>query len=253
MTRLPCIEYPVPPRQPSSDDDLTLGTENRSPGHPVPQPVEHPLRRTLLQQGPPLRDIEAAVRCVCSCHPRPATTTLHNGGPECPCQRTDTERRQALDELLASCAALAPGPEELADRAQRIAAVQQETLVELDEIGGAAPFIIRGRVDGRAFVFRERHDQWTVRIAGDAEPLRCPWARGSGHPTILIAEGDSEDLHHDGTFDETLGIRIATDAVRTFLHRRACPHRNAGRYCPDCGVEIRQADRWRIDTRDAHI
>lgn len=220
----------------------------RREAHLARREREAPARLAVLTAGPILRDLDAAMSCQCSCHPRSADTTLHDGGSACPCQQTAEERRAALETLFASFEELAPSAEEEHDRAQRIEKARTELDVELDAIGGAAPFVIRGRVDGRAFVLRERHDHWTVRVAGDANPGECPWTGGPEMTTILVAEGASDRFDENGRFNELLALRTAVVAVRLFLLRRSCSHDRSGRYCQDCGVAIVDAELWRIRT-----
>jgi hypothetical protein len=243
----PRIERPQKP-DPTSSAELAAEMTVLREAHQNQVEAAAPIRRAVLAAGPALRDIEAAVTCHCSCHPRPAETTLHDGGSTCPCQQTPEERRSALESLLETFEEFAPSAQEQQEREQRIEQTSSELDIELDAIGGGAPFVIRGRVDGRAFVLRERHDHWTVRIAGDENPGACPWTGGPDMTTILVAEGDSEQFAERGSFDELRALRTAVDAVRLFLLRRICTHDRSGRYCQDCGVAISDAELWRIHT-----
>lgn len=58
-----------------------------------------PARRAAILAGPALRDVDAAVDCLCACHPRPAEVGLHNGGPSCQCQQTEVERAARMKAL----------------------------------------------------------------------------------------------------------------------------------------------------------
>ena len=59
-----------------------------------------PARLAVLATGPALRDINKAADCRCSCHPSPASQSLHEGGATCPCQLTKAERAELWDRLL---------------------------------------------------------------------------------------------------------------------------------------------------------
>ena len=58
-----------------------------------------PAKRAVLALGLPLRDIEAAVECGCSCHLTPGSPDRH-GGQVCRCQQTDAEREAARATFL---------------------------------------------------------------------------------------------------------------------------------------------------------
>ena len=204
-----------------------------------------PARRAALEAGPPLRDLEAAVRCQCGCHPRPAEPSLHDGGVTCSCQATDAERAAARDALLVYLAELGESPiESLIDRESSSWA--DELGIELISIGGAAPFVVRGRCDGRGFYLRERHDLWRVEIAPDDDATADPWGLDPYASTIIVAEGSSSDFETDGRFDPKRALEVAVDSVRLFLARRDCAHPGAERFCPHCGVDMREASRWRL-------
>lgn len=207
-----------------------------------------PARKAAIETGPELRDIDAAVDCHCGCHPRPAERTLHEGGTTCPCQMTPEERTVALEQLFATLEQLAELDDENDERQQQIAHEAARLGVELTHCGGGAPFVIRGHVDGRGFFLRERHDLWRVEIAPDQTPNIDPWTAARDVPTITVAYGDSSELDQNGRFDPAHALRVAVDAVRLFLQRRSCPHTNAARFCPACGVEVEHADEWRIGT-----
>jgi hypothetical protein len=211
---------------------------------------EEPARRTVLANGPTLRDLEAAVACSCSCHPRPAETRLHDGGSSCPCQSTGEERAAALDELRGVLQEASAGEFSYEERMRETMAAAAARLgAELRHAGGWAPFVITGVVDGRGFYLRERHDCWRVEIAPDEDPLADPCVLSSDVPTIVVAEGVSEALEGDGAFDAVRALEVAVHATRLFLLRRDCAHPQAQRFCPGCGVEVDDSAAWRVSTR----
>jgi len=212
--------------------------------------AQEPARRAVVATGPTLRDVEAAVDCVCSCHPRPADPGLHAGGAACPCQLTDEERSESLEELLVVLTETAfSEPSRESDLRSDADETAARLGVEVREIGGAAPFVIRGVVDGRGFYLRERHDLWSVVIAPDDDPLADPWVLDRSVPVIEVVSGDSGALEQEGVFDPVHALEVAVNAVRLFLLRRSCAHELAARFCPVCGVETVQADAWRIEAR----
>lgn len=206
-----------------------------------------PLRRGLLEACPGLRDVDAALTCTCDCHPRPADPTLHEGGVSCRCQLTAEERAAAFDGYLELSAEL--GDEQDAANGRRDAAFAAEAArlgVTARITVDAMPLVILGEVDGRAFKFRERHDEWRVQITPDDDPLGDPeeWVH-----TIQIADGDVDELQVDGQPVEVGALRVAVNAVREALFRNSCSHEPARhakhRYCSLCGVLLDQATDWR--------
>ncbi len=116
----------------------------------------------------------------------------------------------------------------------------------------AAPVVITGTVDGRGFYMRERHERYRVTIAPDDDPATDPWDLPAECLTLDIAAGDSEDLtDSDGRFDLVVALRVAVDAVRTFLQRRSCSHLGLASlgvaYCARCGVRLTEAHLWCAD------
>jgi hypothetical protein len=236
---------------PSPDRQAALRAENeaRRAEFAARRAAEAPARRAVLETGPPLRDIDVAMGCSCGCHPRPASVEVHDGGTTCPCQRTPAERKAALARFFAASAEVGEKlAEHNAQRDARVAEAVERLDVELFSLGGAAPFVIRGRVDGRGFFLRERHDVWRVEIAADDTPDVDPWTLPATDATIVVASGDSDDLCVDGRFDEVRALCVAVDSVRLFLLRRDCAHDGAARFCPHCGVDVADADRWRLHT-----
>ena len=212
--------------------------------------AEEPARRAMLASGPSLRDIEAAVACGCSCHPRPAETHLHDGGVSCPCQSSVEERAVALDVLREHLQEASTGEFAYEERMREVMDAAAGRLgVTIRHAGGWAPFVVTGVVDGRGFYLRERHDCWSVEIAPDDDPLADPYVLSSDVPTIVVAEGVSEALEVDGAFDTVRALEVAVHAVRLFLLRRDCAHAHAQRFCPLCGVEVAAATAWQVFTQ----
>lgn len=199
--------------------------------------------RKLAGMEGTLRDMDAALECACSCHD--GAENLHDGGITCPCQQTQEERSAALDEVLRTLSAWQDDPEYQAARAAaeaEFAAAAAELGAHIDRHGGGAPYVIEGKVDGQRFYFRERSDWWTVEIADmkDGETWRYDTA------SILVAEGSSDTLDDAEEKYETQALRIAVEAVRTFLARRACAHPGEGAWCAACGVKRSEAELWRV-------
>jgi hypothetical protein len=112
-----------------------------------------------------------------------------------------------------------------------VAAAAVELGVTLEMFGGVAPYQILGQVDGVRFYLRERHGEWELTVpddtsGDDGDPVPT---RG----TCTIAHGTEDDLYDPD--DATAPLRRCVDEVRRHLRRRACPHRSAGAFCPECG------------------
>jgi hypothetical protein len=205
---------------------------------------ERPLRRAVLELGPTVGDIDAAVDCACGCHPRPAQLETHDGGTTCPCQLTETQRRQRRDELFS--APWEPDPEEV--ELQRLRDIRFDEAVarlgvQAQVAVSAAPFVISGIVDGRAFYMRERHDHYRVTIAHDDNPLLDPWTSDAAIPTIDIAGGSEAEFYDDtATFRQDIALTITINSIRTYLLRHECPHEtptdHAHRFCRQCGIQL---------------
>lgn len=199
--------------------------------------------RELAGMEGTLRDMQAALECACSCHD--GAEKLHDGGITCPCQQTQEERAASLDEALRALSAWQDDPEYQAARAAaeaEFSAAADALGAHIEQHGGGAPYIIIGNVDGQSFYFRERSDWWTVEIADlkNGETWRYDTA------SILVAEGSSDALVDAGAGYEPVALRIAVEAVRTFLTRRACTHPGESTWCADCGVKRSEAELWRV-------
>lgn len=249
MTSLPRVQRFVPPdpdKQAAVAADLARVREEFVAARLAAEPA----RRKAIADGPQVRDIDAALACGCSCHPRPADSTHHDGGMSCPCQLTDEQRAASREEFLAALASLTQEEESFQnDLQERVARAADRLQVDVRYLGGAAPFVIRGVADGRGFYLRERHDLWSVVIAPDDDPGADPWGLDHRVPVIEVASGASDSLEIGGRFDHVHALEVAVEAVRLFLLRRSCAHVNAQRFCPDCGVQTTQAAAWQVHVR----
>ena len=205
-----------------------------------------PTRRRLLEAGPPLRDVEAAMACHESCHPRVDVTDRCGGGTACRCQWTEEEAAEAArrqerwwEEWRATTAAR-PDPD---DGQQAEADAAAERLgVDVVEIGGVFPFTIRASVDGRSFHLRDKHGM-TLELAPEDDPdlfvsNELRWGVGE----IEIASGDEGSM--TGRWAEAL--TFAVTRVRDYLRQQGCDHELDGgapdprhRFCPRCGSRLR--------------
>jgi hypothetical protein len=190
-----------------------------------------------------LCDTEAALECACSYHD--AKTSLHDGGINYPCQKTQEERAAALDEALRALSAWHNDPEYVARRAAaeaELSAAAAELGVVVDRHGGGAPYVIEGSVDKQHFYLRERSDWWTMEIENLAEGE--PWRYDTA--SILVAEGSSDTFTNAGKHYETVALQIAVKAVRTFLARRTCAHPGESAWYATYGVKRSEAELWRV-------
>ena len=212
-----------------------------------------PATRAALATGPLLRDLEAAVECGCSCHPRPASLDSHEGGVTCPCQLTQEERaanwRALFDHLDHFGAEREWEEREIAS----FRSAAQSLGVSANVVVQAAPFVITGVCDGRAFYLRERHGSWCISIATDDDPLADPWGSPREKATIDIASGNDDDFNDEnGHFSRAVALRVAVGAVRGALLRNGCQHETPERVdhrcCRFCGVALDEAKAWRWST-----
>jgi hypothetical protein len=214
-----------------------------------------PARRTTIEAGPALRDVDAAVKCHCSCHPRPADPAKHDGGTSCPCQDTEADRSARRAVALSALSELA---ESVQDEERSLDARREGIIAEADSLGvtarievWAAPFVIVGVCNGRGFYLRERHGDYRVTISGDDDPASDPWTADRTETSIDIAAGDDRELTDGSHRSDAVALRVAVNAVRTALARNECAHRSVldGPHCPSCGVRLTEADAWRWSVR----
>lgn len=206
--------------------------------------AEKEKRVEVLGSGPQLRDVDAAADCHCGCHPTPADTHFHDGGVSCSCQLTQEERQVAFEELFASLkGSMAQySPQEHEQFLQELSELFD---ADIREAGGAAPYVVRGVVDGRFFYLRERHGIWRVEIAPDDDPLLDIWENSLPPEVnrVVVAEGSASTLYRDD--DKTHPVRVAVKAVKSFFLRRSCTHENIASFCPHCGIAADEIDQWK--------
>lgn len=78
----PIVRRFVPPTQEQIAESRSEAEKIRADAQ-AEREASRPARRAALAAGPGLRDIESALECHCSCHPRPADAELHDGGVSC--------------------------------------------------------------------------------------------------------------------------------------------------------------------------
>lgn len=194
-------------------------------------------RRALLNAGPALRDVDAAVECHCGCHPR--VSDFHDGGATCVCQQTPEERKAAMEKFLAALADLGDwdvGQDEFDATAAELGVT--DAVIECQ----AAPTVVSGVVDGRFFYLRERHGTWRVTLAPEDDPLLDVWDHATVRQGVDIASGSEDDLYHTGEpFSFAYVLRFAVGVVRDYLRRSGCQHGAApqgANFCPGCGTRL---------------
>lgn len=207
-------------------------------------------RRRLLAAGPPLRDVESALECLDSCHPRVDVTDRCEGGTSCRCQDTEEQaaaRKEKQNEAWRSLRDMWDTPEEHAREAKEQAAVAEavERLgVDVSVCGGAAPFNIAGVVDGLAFYVKERHQHFRVQVAPPERPLFEIYKEAGGQGELEIMAGPDVDLYEgDSGVEAVNALTNAVMWVRDYQRRSGCSHiltNEKGsiqfRFCPICGI-----------------
>lgn len=196
--------------------------------------------RALLNAGPALRDVDAAMDCRCSCHPR--VGDLHNGGVTCACQQTLEERKAATEKMFAALAALNHSSDWEAKQDQfDVAAAAlgvQNAAIECQ----ACPTVVSGIVDGRFFYLRERSGVWRITVAPENDPLLDVWNHTTTVQGVDIANGSEDDLYIEGeTFSYAHVLQFAVRTVRGHLRRSTCGHNTAptgANFCPTCGEQL---------------
>ena len=254
MALTPPIERRYTPPAVEEQERLAADARTRREAFDAEQEAHKPAKRAALAAGPLLRDLDAAVECSCSCHPTPPSADSHEGGVTCPCQLSREERaarRRALFEELDDWEAEREWEQRVSAELQSEAAVLG---VSAQIVVPAAPMVITGVCDGRAFYLRERHGSWGVTIATDDDPTVDPWASSLEAPSIDIASGDDSEFNDEnGRFSRALALRVAVTAVRSALLRNACEHEapesTAHRFCRLCGVPVGEAEVWRWSKR----
>jgi hypothetical protein len=213
------------------------------------------------------RRVDSGERCGCSCHPQLPESDFHDYGFGCVCARTPEDRRSAMDEWRRDTEAFWKSPagrrivaDEQAAEADLLAWLAVQLSVVVHSHGGFAPEQWCGEVDGHAFYFRERHDEWRIELA-----LRPSgrFARvvvgidGDGAARYKERELDEGDVIARGTTDiEGYGTtpaeraKFIVDMIRMYLAREACNLHvedlssievllgREVRWCPACGIRL---------------
>lgn len=197
-------------------------------------------KRALLTVTPSgLRDLEAAVRCPCVCHPQPGRDT-HRDQP-CRCQWSEAERvrraREARELLLGS------GDHWRAQGEQvelELAEVGAELGVTVREASSVEPWVLTGVTDGVAWYVREDSGQYAVVVSSGTDPTVQPWGAAREVERLSIQTGVTGDLYTGATPDHRSTVRFVVGVVREHLARQSCPHpaRPGDRYCPRCGTSL---------------
>ena len=218
-----------------------LNDENSAAGHP--SGVNSAERLEALLSGPSLKDFSAAASCSCSCHPRPASTSLHNSGVSCPCQMAPQERRDAMQTFFEEYKDL-HRELEYQHRSERIKAEALALSLNctLMHFGGSAPFVISGIVDSHGFYLRERHDMYSIAVSQESGFSQDLWLSDNSVSVASIASSSIDDLLTDDSFDSLKALSTAVSAVRLYVLRLYCKHENAGRFCPQCGIDTEEID-----------
>lgn len=217
--------------------------------------AERPWKLKLLQAGPQLRSVDAALDCPCGCHPRIDVTT-HDGGSTCTCQDTTPELKEARGrqarEALTSLRGMWDNPETQAMEAAQREAMESTAAklgVQLKSWGGVAPFQMEGVVDGLSFYVRERHQVYRVHVAPPERPLHFVEGEGRlGQGDIVIDDGDEDDLYAgESDYEKVNALVNVARTIRDYQRRAGCSHilTNEGgsiqfRFCPVCGVRAEE-------------
>jgi hypothetical protein len=199
-----------------------------------------------------LKDLSAAVDCMCSCHPNPGDISLHDNGLSCNCQLTDAERKERSKELFQTLQNLSANysNKEFNETIRKNAFFKAEELgITIESIGGAAPFTMDGIIDNRRVYVRSRHDIYSINLAPESDPLsEISFDEEyiiveEGPEWVLFPEHNTSDLEVDelNYMLYSYVVEYVTNAVRVYLLREKCKHpRGSGFYfCPECGSQLR--------------
>lgn len=195
-------------------------------------------RRLLDVPHRDTNDLDAAAACECSCHPDPGRPGV---GDLCSCQWTETTRAAHLAEFDR---VEQQRPERGAlqlENMRDLAAAAAELDIEATEEVPGAPWVITGRVDGRRYYLRDRWDTYAIVVAPADQPDLDPWRAPDGARLVVVRKGDSSELATGRWVNYRRALRVIASVVRTQLRREACahPHGDADRFCPACGVPLR--------------
>ena len=198
-------------------------------------------KRALLAVTPNgLRDLEAAVRCPCACHPQPGRDA-HRDRP-CRCQWSEAERvrrdRDAMEQLLRIRAHWRARVEQMD---LELAEIGAELGVTVREASRVDPWILTGVIDGVAWHMREDAGQYAVVVSSATDSTAQPRRAANGVEVSTIRMGlTGDDLYPNSTPDYRSTVRFVVGVVRDYLTQQSCPHpaRPGDRYCPRCGTSL---------------
>ena len=242
--RLPHIWLPPAPLDQAERDALEEQARAMREEHAAARPA----RLAVLSTGQTLRDIDKAADCRCSCHPSPASRSLHEGGAQCPCQLTEAERADFWDHLFESTDEDAEASKEEDEARAALAEAATELDVAAEVRCWAFPFVLAGACDGRSFYLRERHGHWRIEVAADPDCADL-WGT-SGALGIEIAAGKATDLcDANGGTSPVVALRLAVRAVRLSVLRDSCSHDQPSDeshiFCRRCGIPLDEAESWK--------
>jgi len=101
--------------------------------------------------------------------------------------------------------------------------------------GGVFPLNVTGVVDGPAFYFRLRHQQWRIEVAGPDSPLNDPFTHDD--PGALVTAANDELCAPGSTrVDPATAMAVIVAHIRTHLLGANCAHPGAINFCPLCGT-----------------
>lgn len=240
--------YTPPAPDPGRDEKMRENIEKlRSDSEAKRKIMREKKLPLLINMG--LKDPKAAADCLCSCHPSPGDVSLHENGLSCSCQLSAKERKEKMTELLASLQESHIEHSGYYKKLQDRALEKAESLgIELNQIGGAAPFTIDLTVDGRKVYVRSRHELYSIRISTREAPLE-EISYDAEH--IIVEEGDEQTLFGytygpdtESSPDQDLYARIlayVVNSVRIFLLREKCNHDAAepANFCATCGLQLK--------------
>ncbi|MFG1930725.1 hypothetical protein ACGFK1_08705 [Mycobacterium sp. NPDC048908] len=225
------------------------------------------LAGTALDALTAWRYVDSGEPCRCSCHPRLPESDFHDYGFGCVCAQAPEDRRRAFAAWRSDIRAFWQSPEgEQIRAAERAAEAELEAWlaaqpgVVVHSHGGLAPEQWRGEVDGRAFYFRERHDEWRIELnlrpSGRFARVLVGTDSG-GEACYEERELDEGDVIADGTtavdgYGNTPVERakFIVDTIRVHLSREACTLHVDDlssiaallgckvRWCPSCGIRL---------------
>lgn len=215
-----------------------------------------PIEQALGIDG--LRDVEAALDCLCSCHTRwfgqpsnaryPGTKDKdphHDGGKSCPCQRTEEERKQSsldfrkwLDEHHRWLEESGIAQAQRRDKAEAEELALSYGFSEWKFLSIAAPLQWEGTYQGDYIYFRERHGTWRLERS-ESKDAEDETVIARGHEGEFAPDKDWMDNGTEGIV--TRSVRMALEHLDVNQRQNGCEHARATEddvFCRDCGQRI---------------